>query len=95
MQGNIPSIGLAATATLAAVENKIPNVTILFKKTDFDAKILDTEKKYFATSYYNKFTRDILDVKIEKKGLVHKSALPGFISNADLKKKTATLATKA
>ena len=45
MQGNIPSIGLATTVTLAAVEKKIPSVTILYqKKTDFNAKTLDTEK---------------------------------------------------
>ena len=45
MKGNIPSIGLDTTAALAASENKRPNVAILFKKIDFDAKLLDTEKK--------------------------------------------------
>ena len=68
MQGNIPSIGLATTAALAAVEKKIPSFTILYKKkTDFNVKTLDTEKKYFTRSNYNKFTRDILDAKTEKK----------------------------
>ena len=32
MQGNIPSIGLATTVALAAVEKKIPSVTILYQK---------------------------------------------------------------
>ena len=41
----MPSIaGLATTAALTAVENKIPNVINLVKKTDYNAKISDIEK---------------------------------------------------
>ena len=36
-----------------------------------------------------------LNVKIKQKGLVDKSAISGFINNADLNKKVATLAAKA
>ena len=36
---------LAATSALAAVENKIPNISNLVKKTDSDAEISDIEKK--------------------------------------------------
>ena len=58
---------LAATSALTAVENKIPNISNLVKKTDSDAEISDIEKKiYFGTSEYNKFTHDILDAKIKK-----------------------------
>ena len=39
----------------------------LFKKTDYDAKLLEIEEDHFTTSGYNKFTRDILDAKIKKK----------------------------
>ena len=50
-EGKVPSIAnLAATATLTTVENKIPNVNDLFKKADCDAKISDTEHKYFTIS---------------------------------------------
>ena len=58
---NIPNTtGLAATAAFDAVGNKIPNVNNLVKKEIFfDAKISDTEKKYFSTSDYNKFTNKI------------------------------------
>ena len=49
--------------------NKIPDVC---KKTDYGAKISDTEGKYFTTSNYNKFTSNILDAKIKEKGLVGK-----------------------
>ena len=51
-----------------AVENKTPNISNLIKKTDYDAKISNNEKKYFTTSDYNKFAHDILDVKIKEKG---------------------------
>ena len=43
----------------------------------------------------NKFTSQTLDAKIKQKQLVDKSAIAGFINNADLNKKVATLATKA
>ena len=58
---NIPNTtGLATTAAFDAVGNKIPNVNNLVKKEIFfDAKISDTEKKYFSTSDYNKFTNKI------------------------------------
>ena len=37
--------GLAATSALTAVENKIPNVSSLVKKTDYDTKADEIEKK--------------------------------------------------
>ena len=36
------------------------------KETDFDAKISDTETKYFARSGYNKFTNEIVNAKIKE-----------------------------
>ena len=42
----MPSIaGLATNSELTAVENKIPDVSSLAKKTDINAKISDVEKK--------------------------------------------------
>ena len=47
MEGKIPNItGLATNFALTAVENKIPDVSSLVKKTDYDAKILDIEKSH-------------------------------------------------
>ena len=64
----MPSIaGLATTAALTAVKNKIPNVINLVKKTDYHAKISDIEKKYLTTSDYNKFKCDIRDAKIKER----------------------------
>ena len=42
----MPSItGLASNSALTAVENKIPDVSSLVRKTDYNTKIFDTEKK--------------------------------------------------
>ena len=57
---------------ISEVENKIPSVSGLVKKTDYDAKIKDIEGKYFTSADYGKFTSDVLDVKIKQKELVNK-----------------------
>ena len=64
------------------------------KKTDCDAKILDIKSKYFSTSDYSKFRRDILDARLKRKRLVDKSVIVGFTNKADLNKKVETLVTK-
>ena len=46
---------------------KIPDVSGVVQKTDYDTKISDIEKKYFIISDYNKLTKEILDAKIKKK----------------------------
>ena len=95
VESKIPSItGLATTAALPAVENKIPNVSNLVKKTDYDAKISDIKNEHITTAVYNKFTKDIVANKIKSEGLVNKSDIVGFIDNADLDKGVAILATK-
>ena len=68
-------------------------IVIQLKKTDYNAKISDTESKYFTTADYNKCTTQTLDAKIKQKELVDKFAIDGFISNAILNKKVAILAT--
>ena len=39
----------------------------------------DTEKKYFTTSDYNKFSSVILDAKIKEKELINKSNISNHI----------------
>ena len=91
IESKIPSITeLPTTTALNAVKNKIPNASDLVKKTDYDAKILDIESKY-----YNKFTNEIIIAKIKGKELVDKYDISRFIDNSDLGKKIATLAKKA
>ena len=46
------------------VESKVPNLSGLAKKTDYEAKILEMDERYFISSDYNKFTSDIVDTKI-------------------------------
>ena len=58
-----------------AVENKIPDVSSLVKKTDYDAKISEIESKYITTVDYNKLTKDIVDNSIKSKNLVTKRVL--------------------
>ena len=87
--------GLATTSALTALENKIPDVSSLVtKKTDHDAKILDIESKYITTADYDKFTKDIADSSIKSKGLIDKSAMTEFINNADLDKKSSKINNK-
>ena len=90
--GKIPSInGLATTAVPSDFENRIPNVSDLVKKTNYDAKISDKDISYFTTSDYSKFTSEKLNAKIKEKRLVEKSDISGFIDKSDLDKKTGTL----
>ena len=47
IQSKIPNVtGLATNSELAAVENKASDVSSLVKKTGYDSKILDIEKKF-------------------------------------------------
>ena len=48
-----------------------------------------TEKKYFTTSSYNKFSSAILDGKIKEKELVNKSSISNHIKYSDLNTKNA------
>ena len=75
----IPSIsGLATTSALTAVENKRPDVSSLFKKTDYDSKISKIEikladhnhDKYIITPRFNKFTADVFDIRLARARLL-------------------------
>ena len=78
IEGKIPSItGSAKTTVLNTVENIIL-VGDLVNKANYDAKISDTEAKYFTTSDYNKFMNEMLDKKIKEKKLVDKSEISEF-----------------
>ena len=68
---------------------KMPNVSNLVKRTNYDAEIFDIQAKYFAFDF-NRFTGE----KINEKELANKSDISRFIENSDLEKKIATLARK-
>ena len=44
---------LATTSALTSVESKVPNVRNLIKKTDYDTKVDETEKKLLILSMTN------------------------------------------
>ena len=77
------------------MEHKIPDVSELVKKEDYDAKITEIEGKYFTTADYDKFTSNILDSKIKQKELVKKSNISNLINNSDLNTKLTILEAKA
>ena len=76
------------------VNKKIPKLSGLVDKTDYDTKISEIEGKYFATTEHNKIASDILDVKIKQKELVNKSDISNLVANSDLKTKLTALAIK-
>ena len=77
------------------VENKIPDLDCLVKKTIYDAKFSKIERKYFTNYDYNKLTKKIFDAKINEKELVEKSDVSNLVKNTDLNTKPNTLVTKA
>ena len=96
IEGKVPSItSLATTPALTEIENKIPDTSNFLKKTDNDAEILDIKSKYFTRADYKKLTNEKLGLKIKQKGLVDKSDIARFISNADLDKKSSNISNKS
>ena len=73
------SSGLVATAVLntkiGKAENKIPDVSGLVKKTDFNTKVSDIEGKYFTTCVYNQFKSEMLDRKSKQSNIATNSDL--------------------
>ena len=62
----------------------MPDASGLVKKTGYDAKMLDIEKKNFTASDYNKFTKEILHAKIKETDLVDKSYISNLVKSSDL-----------
>ena len=68
VKGELTSITEVPTIAAPTIdENKIPNISDLVKKADYEAKIKDIKDKYFTTFEYNKFTNNKLDEKIKEK----------------------------
>ena len=100
VENKIPDTGGLMTTTVldtktGDVYNKVPDVSGLINKIVHNAKTSDIEKKYFTTLNYNKFTTEILDTKIKEKRLLDKFNVSNLVKKSDLKRKLATLATKA
>ena len=78
----MPSIsGLATNSALTEVENKIPNISGLVKKTDYNKKIAEIEKKltdhshdrYITTPEFNTLAADVFNARLAKANLTTKA----------------------
>ena len=92
VKGKIPSItGLPTSSALTAVENKIPDVSSLVEKTNYDTKIPDIEKKitdldhdkYFTTPEFNTMATNVFNARLAQANVITKTdfdaKLPGLI----------------
>ena len=79
-----------ATATaLTAVESKIPDISILVKKNDYNTKINEIEKKitdhshdkYITTQEFNKLTAKTFAARLAQANLVTKSDFDDKLTN--------------
>ena len=82
MESKIPSItGLATNSVLTAVENKIPNVSSLVKKTDYNTKIGQIKKKvgdqnhdkYITAPKFNNLAAGVFIARLAQADLVTKT----------------------
>ena len=79
----IPNItNLATTAALTAVENKIPNVNNLVKKTDYNTKISEIENKIttdhdndkcITTQEFNELTAESFTARLAQTNVASKN----------------------
>ena len=84
---------LATKTALTTVENKIPNVSSLVKKTDYDPKNIQIENKlnnhnlnkYIDTQEFNKLAPDVFNARIVKANLITKTDFDNKLSNLNRK----------
>ena len=60
---------------ISEVKIEICNVSGLVEKADYDAKMLDVERKDIITPDYNKFMSDRLDARVKQEELVNNSGI--------------------
>ena len=97
----IPNIThLATTTALTVVENKIPNVSNLVKKTDYNTKISEVENKittdhdhdkYITTQEFNKLKSENFTARLAQSNLASKSDIANFIKKTDFDDKLKNL----
>ena len=97
----MPSItGLATTSALTSVENKIPSISNLVKKSDCNTKITEIEKKltnhkhdkYITTPEFNKLAANIFNARLIEANFVAKANFDNKLS--DLNRKVVSNKTK-
>ena len=94
IEGKKPSItALATNSALTAVENKIPNVSNLVKKTDYNTKISEIESKvnnhnhdkYITTPEFNIIAARAFNARLAQVDLVTKTDFDTKLQNLNKK----------
>ena len=78
---------------MTAVENKIPNISSVVKKTEYDTKITEIEKKltdhnhdkYITTPGLNTLAGSVFNVRLAQANLVTKTYFDNGVSSLDSK----------
>ena len=78
---------------LTTVEDKIPNVSSIVKKTDYNTKITEIENKlnnhnhdkYIDTQEFNKLAADVFNARLAKANLVAKTFFDNTVSSLHTK----------
>ena len=90
----MPSISaLVITSSLNAVINKIPSASNVVKKTDYDTKISELEKKitdhkhdkYITTTEFNKLIADNFAARLAQANLITKTDFDSKLSSLNRK----------
>ena len=84
---------LATKTALNTVENKIPDVSNLVKKTYYDTKVTEIENKlnnhnhdkYIDTQEFNKLAADVFNARLSQANLVAKTDFDDKLSNLNRK----------
>ena len=84
---------LATKPALTAVENKMPTVSNLVKKTDYDTKITEIEKKltdhnqnkYITTPKFSTLAAEVFNARLAQAKLITKTDFDAKLSNINRK----------
>ena len=102
IKGEIPNItNLATTTAPTAVENKLPSISNLVKKTDYNTRIIEIGNKitadldhdrYITTQEFNRLTLENFTTRLKQENLANKNNIANFVKriNFDEKLKTVT-----
>ena len=78
---------------MTAVENKIPNISSVVKKTEYDTKITEIEKKltdhnhdkYITTPEFNNLAADVFNARLPQANLITKTDFDAKLSSLNRK----------
>ena len=95
--GEIPNITILATTTaFTAVESRIPNISSLIKKSDYNTKTSENEikistdhdhDKYVTTQEFDKLTSENFTARLKQANLASKNDIANFVKKTDFDNK--------